>query len=288
MRLHRFCWFLLVTLLGIHSLFAFEGNAPVALTNVALTSIVLTEPLELFSSPVTENDWLKEDDFIYNQLFSSIDQTTNQQQPEHVYYSGDFFDTNRWNPKGDEPRMVIRGQSLGVLRQSLGGLNGFSGKVRFDYLTDFGKVSRVGGNLFLNIKNNFGIDTEAYKWTRKSVAAGTEKIQTGDFNLIYSLSQNSRIRIRSGAGVMTIKQENESQPLYGYNFTSSVDVYLQYDLFFTGEIDWGKVDQKKMFHYRLSIGYYLRPVGLFIGYDSYKFDGMEELNGFLIGGDFRF
>ncbi len=279
MRLHRFCWFLLVTFFGMHSLFAFEGNAP-----VALTSIVSTEPSEIFSFSGEGNDWLKKEDFISNQFFPSIDQTVaGQQQTKQVYYSNYFFDTNNtlWNQRESEPRMVIRGQSLGAL-------NGFSGKIRFDYLTDFDKVSRVGGNLFLNIKNNFGIDTEAYEWRRKSVVTGSEKIQTSDFNLIYSLSQNSRIRIRSGAGVMTIKQENESKALYGYNFTSSLDVYLQYDLFFTGEIDWGKVDQKKMFHYRLSIGYYLRPVGLFIGYDSYKFDGMEELNGFLIGGDFRF
>ncbi len=269
MQRYRFCWFLVVILFSLSSVCAVEKERERA-------------PIDIihFSDVEQSTTWIKTNDFISSRAFSTISPLSKTDVSKHYF---NLSEANEIISSIDEESadVIIRGQSpLSA--------NGFTGRVRFDFLSDFDRVTRIGGEAFVNVRGNFGIETGAYEWERKLIPGGTEKIQTGDLNLIYSLTQNSRIRIRSGAGAFSIKRGNGTSQQYGYNFTTSIDVNLLYNLYVAGEMDWGKIEDKKMIHYRGSLGYYIRPIGIFIGYDSYKFDGLENLSGYIIGGDLRF
>lgn len=178
-------------------------------------------------------------------------------------------------------RPVIRAQSpINLL--------GLSGRVRADYLYDFKHLSRIGGQVLLSVANRFGIDSEGYAWRQKLDGGGEDNFYTGDFNLVYNLAKNERIKFRSGAGVTGIQLDDGTDPEYGYNVTHAADVYLLFRLFLTGEVDWGKINDNKMFHYRVSIGYYFTPLEIFVGYDSYKLNGLDTFDGFIAGGNLWF
>ena len=157
---------------------------------------------------------------------------------------------------------------------------GTTGRLRGDYQTDFGGTDRIGVQALTKTWLGFGVDTEANYWQRPVPNVGIEPLWTGDLNLIYSAVPHPRFKLRSGAGAAW--RIDEGNPHAGYNLTTGLDVYLLWRFMFTGEIDYGAIDDDKLFHYRAALGLTWEGLEFFTGYDSYKLGG-ERLDGWVNG-----
>lgn len=157
---------------------------------------------------------------------------------------------------------------------------GTKGRVRGDYLTDFGDTDRVGVQALTQGWLGLGFDAEANYWQRPVAGLGREPLWTGDLNLIYNLVPHPRFKFRSGMGAAWTLEDGK--PHAGYNVTHGLDVYLLWRAMAIGEIDWGALDDDKLFRYRLALGLTYDSFEFFSGYESYKL-GEEKLDGWVNG-----
>lgn len=165
----------------------------------------------------------------------------------------------------------------------LGWATGTTGRLRADYLTDFGGTDRIGVQALTKTWLGIGIDTEANYWQRPVPNVGIEPLWTGDLNLIYSAVPHPRFKLRSGMGAAW--RIEDGKPHAGYNITHGLDVYLLWRFMFTGEIDWGAIDDDKLFRYRAGLGLTWQGLEFFTGYDRYKL-GSERIDGWMNGVQF--
>jgi hypothetical protein len=165
----------------------------------------------------------------------------------------------------------------------LGWATGTSGRLRADYQTDFGGTDRIGVQALTKTWLGIGVDTEVNYWQRPVPDVGIEPLWTGDLNLIYSAVPHPRFKLRSGAGAAW--RIDDATGHAGYNVTHGLDVYLLWRFMFSGEIDWGAIDDDKLFHYRAALGLTWEGLEIFTGYDSYKL-GDEHLDGWVNGVQF--
>lgn len=196
------------------------------------------------------------------------------------------------SPPGDLPP-VVRAQSPTVsliplstdhaaIEQTslLSAATGTSGRLRADYQTDFGGTDRIGVQALTKTWLGIGVDTEANYWQRPVPTLGIEPFWTGDLNVIYSVMPHPRFKLRSGAGAAW--RIDDGNPHAGYNLTTGLDVYLLWRFMFTGEIDYGSIDDDKLFHYRAALGLTWQGLEFFSGYDNYRL-GSEHLDGWVNG-----
>ena len=157
---------------------------------------------------------------------------------------------------------------------------GTKGRIRGDYLTDFDETDRIGVHALTQGWLGFGVDAEANYWQRPVADLGREPLWTGDLNVIYNLVPHPRFKFRSGIGAAWTVEDGK--PHAGYNVTHGLDVYLLWRAMAIGEIDWGQLDDDKLFRYRLALGLTYDSFEFFTGYESYKLGG-EKLDGWVNG-----
>jgi hypothetical protein len=149
-------------------------------------------------------------------------------------------------------------------------LFGARGRLRGEYGDEFDDVKRIRGQMLLTlIGNHIGIDTSVNSWEdyRPSPKALGD-FWTGDANLVYSLGAQ-RIAMRGGLGASWV-HDNDLD--VGYNFTYGADLFLTRPWLVSGEVDWGRINRDKLFHWRATVGLQLFRFEVYLGYDSYKWD----------------
>jgi hypothetical protein len=149
-------------------------------------------------------------------------------------------------------------------------LFGGRGRIRGEYGDQFNDVKRIRGQLLLNlIANHIGIDTSVNSWRDKRPAPrGLGDFWTGDANLVYSMG-SQLIAMRGGAGAAWVRDKNLD---VGYNTTYGADLFLTRPWLLSAELDYGKINNEKLLHWRGTFGVQLLMFELYVGYDSYHWD----------------
>lgn len=163
---------------------------------------------------------------------------------------------------------------------SLTPFNWSNGRLRADYVTDFDETDKVGVQLLTEGGLAFGVDAEVGYWQRPVPGLGRESLWVGDVNAIYNICPIPRFKLRSGVGPNWMIDGGETK--FGYNFTMGADILMLWRAMFTGELDWGKIDNDELFRYRLGLGVTVKSFDLFTGYESQTI-GDENLSGWMNG-----
>jgi hypothetical protein len=231
---------------------------------------------------------------------SSGPRTSSLGPAPHTETRSALLASHQWHPAveatllfEDNLPAVVRGQSPEIELLPLAGgevsientslmrwATGTKGRIRGDYLTDFDDTDRIGVQTLTQGWLGLGFDAEANYWQRPVGGLGREPLWTGDLNLIYNLVPHPRFKFRSGMGAAWTVEDGK--PHAGYNVTHGLDVYLLWRAMAIGEIDWGQLDDDKLFRYRLALGLTYDSFEFFSGYESYKL-GDERLDGWVNG-----
>jgi len=162
-------------------------------------------------------------------------------------------------------------------------LFGARGRLRGEYGDEFDDVQRVRGQLLLSlIGNHIGIDASGNSW-EDSRPQGLGDFWTGDANLVYSMGAQ-RIAMRGGVGASWVYEDDLE---VGFNTTYGADLFLTRPWLVSGEIDYGKINSQKLFHWRATFGVQLLRFEAYVGYDSYEWNHIR-FDGPVVGGGLWF
>lgn len=180
-----------------------------------------------------------------------------------------------WVGSAGFPDLISSSESeITLVRGGPPQLFGSRGRLRAEYGDEFDDVQRVRGQLLLSLIGNYiGIDASGNSW-EDSRPQGLGDFWTGDANLVYSMGVQ-RIAMRGGVGASWVYEDDLE---FGFNTTYGADVFLTRPWLVSGEIDYGKINSEKLFHWRATFGVQLLRFEAYIGYDSYqwnhiRFDG---------------
>ncbi len=165
-------------------------------------------------------------------------------------------------PATDYDVILVRGGSPTLF--------GSTGRIRGEIGDKFSDARRIRGQLVLSlVANRVGIDTSVNSWHDKRPAPrGLGNFWTGDFNVVYSMG-SQYMAMRGGGGTAWVHNKNLD---LGYNVTYGADLFLSRPFLVSAEVDWGKINQQKLFHWRGTVGVQLWMFELYVGYDSYRWD----------------
>ena len=149
-------------------------------------------------------------------------------------------------------------------------LFGARGRIRGEYGDEFNDVKRIRGQVLLNlIGNHIGVDASGNSWEdNRPRPESLGDFWTGDANLVYSMGAQ-RVAMRGGAGASWVYDEEFD---VGFNTTYGADLFLTRPWLVSGEIDYGKINNEKLFHWRATFGVQLLHMEVYLGYDSYKWN----------------
>lgn len=153
-----------------------------------------------------------------------------------------------------------------------------------DYGTDFDSLEHAHGRLFGDVSLRVGIDTEFY-YRHEDVVTGDDELWMGDANFTYRFAQNQNWQFRAGLGVNWLTDRSESDA--GINTTYTVEWFPEDPWMLAGAIDWGRVGDTSLFHYRGTVGLTHNGWGIFTGYD-YLGIGGERIHAWINGVEYRF
>ncbi len=156
----------------------------------------------------------------------------------------------------------------------------FSGRVRFDYATDFDDLERVGGHLLLSTFSGWGLDTEMNRLEERLPGGAHDDLWLGDVNVIYRFSEDEHVVWRAGLGMNWLDDPLDTD--FGFNFTLGLDVFPAEPWVVSAEIDWGTLGDAEQFRLRTTAGVVLWRLESYVGYEYYDLD-RTQLNT-LIGG----
>lgn len=167
-----------------------------------------------------------------------------------------------WGAASDYQVTLVRG---GVPQ-----LFGARARLRGEYGDEFDDVKRIRGQMLLNIiGNHIGIDASVNSWEdHRTSPEALGDFWTGDANLVYSMGAQ-RVAMRGGVGASWV-HDNDTD--VGHNFTYGADLYLTRPWLVSAEVDWGRINSEKLFHWRGTVGLQLMRLEVYVGYDSYKWD----------------
>lgn len=173
-----------------------------------------------------------------------------------------------WQPAPEEESIVfVRGGPPPLLPRR--------GRIRAEYGDEFDEVKRIRGQIVWALSNHVGIDASVNSWEdNRPAPKGLGDFWTGDANIVYSMGAQ-RIAMRGGVGTSWVYDTDYE---FGYNVTYGADVFLTRPWLLSGEIDYGTINDEKLFHWKASIGVQLLLFEVYLGYDSYewnqiRFDG---------------
>lgn len=180
--------------------------------------------------------------------------------------------------------VIVRAENLGLfpdwgaapdyqitlVRGGVPQLFGSRARLRGEYGDEFDDVKRIRGQMLLNlIGNHIGIDASVDSWEDKRPRPqALGDFWTGDANVVYSMGAQ-RVAMRGGVGASWVHINDLD---VGYNFTYGADLFLTRPWLMSAEVDWGKINSDKLFHWRATVGLQLLRFEVYVGYDSYKWD----------------
>jgi hypothetical protein len=147
----------------------------------------------------------------------------------------------------------------------------WSGQVMFQYGDDFDGLSRWGGELSIDTTRGWGFDTEWHAYSERLAGGGHDRLDVGDFNLLYRIAESPRAQWHIGLGMNWL--DDGVTDHYGLNFTLKADFFPVDPVVLSGELDWGGIGSLEQFHGSFSAGLLLRRWEIFAGYDYRKIGG---------------
>lgn len=153
-----------------------------------------------------------------------------------------------------------------------------------DYGTDLDSLSHAHGRLFGDMALRLGFDTEFY-YRNEDLTAGNDDLWNGDFNLTWRFAQNEFWQFRAGLGVNWLHDQFGSDA--GFNSTYSVEWFPTDPMVLASQLDWGRVGDSSLLHFRSTVGVTHNGWGLFTGYDYLKI-GRSKIHAWVNGLEYRF
>lgn len=138
-------------------------------------------------------------------------------------------------------------------------------RLRGEYATDFGDLSRAGGQLLFDTASRWGLDTEAIYLHEQLPADGRDQLWLGDVNVVYRFAQSPKLQMRTGLGMNWLSDAFGSD--LGFNFTYSGDFFPADPWIMSAELDWGTLGHAGLFHTRVTVGVHLHRFEIYTGYD---------------------
>jgi len=159
-------------------------------------------------------------------------------------------------------------------------LRRYSVRLRADYATDFGDLTRLGGHLLVSTTSRWGLDTEINYLREDLPGGGHDDMWTGDCNLVFRFAQSAHMQWRTGIGLNFLDDRQDSD--FGFNFTYGADWFPVQPWVLSATIDWGRLGADEQFRVRTTAGIVLCRVESYVGYEYYDWN-RTQLNT-LIGG----
>lgn len=144
--------------------------------------------------------------------------------------------------------------------------------------TNFGDLHRNGLRLQLDTTSRFGLDAEWNHWFEQT-PAGTDELDTGDFNLTYRFAQSERAQFHSGLGLNWMADNGAE---VGFNFTYGFDLFPVKPWVLSTTLDAGTLGGTGLIHARSTVGVMLNHVELYTGVDWQQI-GSTNLTGAVAG-----
>jgi hypothetical protein len=213
----------------------------------------------------------------FGKLFGEIDWLSPGGKPEAVIVASDPFVIRAKNGglgSGLFPDWVTPSDyQVTLVRGGTPQLFGARGRFRAEYGDEFDDVKRIRGQVLMNlIANHIGIDASVNSWEdQRPLPKGLGDFWTGDANVVYSMGAQ-RVAMRGGLGASWVYANDLD---LGYNFTYGADLFLTRPWLLTGEVDWGKISNEKLLHWRATFGVQLWLFEAYVGYDSYKWENIR-------------
>lgn len=147
-------------------------------------------------------------------------------------------------------------------------------RARGEYIFDDRNLYRIGGYVRIDTHRRFGADASAHRW-RESLDDGTDRLWTGDVNVLYRFAQGEWVQFRAGGGVNWLHDQGSTN--VGPNFTYQIDVYPGRPWIVSGRVDAGAIRSRAgVLRGRLMGGLMLGPAELSVGYDYYRLREFES------------
>lgn len=153
-----------------------------------------------------------------------------------------------------------------------------------DYGSDLDNINFGRGRIFGDIDMRIGFDAEA-TFLNEDLATGNDDLALGDVNLTYRFAQDEYWQFRAGLGVNWLHDSAGTEA--GFNSTYTVEWFPTDPVVLTGMIDWGRIGDSSLFHYRGTAGVTRNGWGLYTGYDFLKI-GDAEIHAWINGLEYRF
>lgn len=171
----------------------------------------------------------------------------------------------------------VRTLSIPTPLAYLGNPASWGTRFRAAYGSNFDDRNMLYGNVIINTKGVFGIDTEFSRRDdgRRPVLADSQ-FWVGDANLIYRLSQIRNVMLRVGAGINWLDDGTNSE--IGFNTTYGMDIYIAKPWLISTTLDWGSLGSDTVWHWQFTGGIDLGRFELFIGYDFHQIGNRERKN----------
>lgn len=153
-----------------------------------------------------------------------------------------------------------------------------------DYGTDFDSTSHAHGRIFGDFGQRLGFDSEFY-YRHEDVPSGNDELWQGDVNLTYRFAQNEHWQFRAGLGVNWMADEFGTDA--GFNTTYGFEWFPKDPVVVSSTIDWGRIGDSSIFHFRNTVGVTQNGWGVFTGHD-YQSVGGVKINAWVNGIESRF
>lgn len=166
-----------------------------------------------------------------------------------------------------------------VLGYALQPTVGYTGRVSFQYGTDFTDLQWSTLRAQYDTTSRFGFDTE-WTWWVESTRTGSDMLSTGDANLLYRFAQSEQVEFHTGIGLNWLADGSDGEA--GVNFTYSVDVFPVEPWTLSASVDAGTLGDAGYIHGRAGGGAVWGWLEFFAGYEFYRF-GDVDLDGMFAG-----
>ncbi len=155
-----------------------------------------------------------------------------------------------------------------------------SGRISFEYGSDFDDIDRWTGDFQFEGARGWGIDADWNYYTERLAPGLQDNLHLGDINVFYRAVQTEKLQWRFGLGINWLDTRDVGE--MGLNGTLKLDWFPVKPIVFSGELDYGRLGDAEMFHGGFSLGVMMNRVELFSGYD-YRKIGQVELEGPVFG-----
>ncbi len=147
----------------------------------------------------------------------------------------------------------------------------WGGRISLDSADNLDGVTTLTGRVRFDTDFRVGLDAEWASLIERS-PGGADWLGRGDCNLVVRFAQSARAQFHSGIGINWLADRNSAD--VGFNVTYGVDLFPVDRVVTSATLDWGKIGDSSLIHFRGTLGLMVRPrLHLYTGYDLLNLEG---------------